>query len=199
MGVTLERACHERIKDSEGKGLTFRPDPPLVGFYPSRVRTVLVTGMSGTGKSTALAELQKHGFEVVDTDEDGWSEWCEEDGGYVWREDRMAELLDRDRDVTLYVSGTVSNQGRFYPQFDAVVLLSAPAEVLLRRIEARTTNDYGKAAEERALILGHIAEVEPLLRATCTHEIDAAQPVDQVVAALVRIGGGAVEARPPRC
>ncbi|MGZ4381130.1 MAG: hypothetical protein ACXVZ2_05455 [Gaiellaceae bacterium] len=86
------------------------------------------------------------------------------------------------------MSGTVSNQGRFYPQFDAVVLLTAPADVLLSRIEGRTTNDYGKTAEERDLILGHVAEVEPLLRATCTHEVDATQPIEKVVAELVAIG-----------
>jgi dephospho-CoA kinase len=146
--------------------------------------------MSGTGKSTALAALRRHGFEVVDTDVGGWTEWSDEEDGYLWREDRIAELLARDRTVPLYVSGTVSNQGGFYPQFDAVVLLSAPAEVLLGRIETRTTNEYGKTAEQRDLILEHLAEVEPLLRATCTHEIDAAQPIDDVVAELIAIGSG---------
>jgi len=63
-------------------------------------------------------------------------------------------------------------------------------DVLLRRIDARTTNAYGKAAEERALILGQVAEVEPLLRATCTYEIDATQPLTAVVAQLVEIGRG---------
>jgi hypothetical protein len=86
------------------------------------------------------------------------------------------------------VSGTVSNQGRFYSRFDAVVLLSAPAGVLLERIESRTTNDYGKTSEQRGLILAHLAEVEPLLRASCTHEIDAMQPMADVVAQLVEIG-----------
>ena len=147
-----------------------------------------MTGMSGTGKSTALGELRRRGFEVVDTDEPGWTEWRDEDGGYVWREERIAELLARDRTGTLYVSGTVSNQGRFYPRFEAVVLLTAPAEVLLGRIESRTTNDYGKTATERDLVLGHLAEVEPLLRATCTHEIDATQPIEKVVAELLAIG-----------
>ena len=153
------------------------------------MRRVLVTGMSGAGKSAALAELAEGGFEVVDTDVGGWTVWSDEEGGYVWREARIAELLDRDRDVSLYVSGTVSNQGRFYPRFDAVVLLSAPADVLLSRIEARTSNDYGKSADERALVLEHLAEVEPLLRATCTHEVDASRPLEEVVAQLAAIGG----------
>ncbi len=152
------------------------------------MRRVLVTGMSGTGKSTALAELAKRGFQVVDTDDAPWSDWSDAEGGYLWREDLVEELLSRDGGATLYVSGTVSNQGRFYPRFDTVVLLSAPVEVLLRRIETRTTNGYGKSPEDRALILRHVAEVEPLLRATCTHEIDAAQPIDAVVSELVEIG-----------
>jgi hypothetical protein len=47
-------------------------------------------------------------------------------------------------------------------------------------------------------ILEHVAEVEPLLRATCTHELDAAQPVDDVVAELILIAleGGRHEREP---
>jgi broad-specificity NMP kinase len=152
------------------------------------MRKVLVTGMSGTGKSSALAALQQRGFAVVDTDEGGWTVWSGLEDGYVWREERITELLEREDGPTLFISGTVSNQGRFYPQFDAVVLLSAPAEVLLPRIEGRTTNDYGKTNAERELIVQHLAEVEPLLRATCTHEIDASQPLERVVEQLAAIG-----------
>jgi hypothetical protein len=70
--------------------------------------------MSGTGKSSALVQLEKRGFQVVDTDVPPWSEWSDQDGGYVWREEPIAELLARDDGPTLYVAGTVSNQGRFY-------------------------------------------------------------------------------------
>ena len=154
------------------------------------MRRVLVTGMSGTGKSTALRELDKRGFLVVDTDVGGWTEWSEDDGGYVWREKRLEELLSREEGLVLYVSGTVSNQGRFYRYFDAVVLLSAPADVLVSRIEGRTTNAYGKTREERAVILAELVEVEPLLRATCTHELDATEPVERVVERLIEIGTG---------
>ena len=144
--------------------------------------------MSGAGKSTVLAELRRRGYEVVETDAPEWMEWSDEEGGYVWRDDRVAELLAREREVPLFVSGTVSNQGRFYADFDAVVLLSAPLEVLLGRIEDRTTNDFGKTPEEREQIIGDFAEFEHRLRATCTHELDATQPVEGLVAELIRIG-----------
>lgn len=147
--------------------------------------------MSGTGKSSALADLARLGFDAVDTDFGGWTEWSDSDGGYVWREDRIAELLARDRDRALFVSGTVSNQGRFYDQFDAVVLLSAPASVLLSRLETRTTNSYGKRSDERELILRELDEVEPLLRKRCTHEIDASKPLPEVVALLAELGQSA--------
>lgn len=146
--------------------------------------------MSGTGKSTVLAELARLGYETLETDVEPWSEWSHEAGGYVWNEEHLAELLGRDGETTLFVSGTVSNQGRFYDRFDAVVLLSAPAEVLLERIRTRTTNPFGKSAEERKRILADLAEVEPLLRATATHELDATRPVEVVVAELAAIVEG---------
>ena len=106
----------------------------------------------------------------------------------MWREERIAELLAGEEGPSLYVSGTVSNQGRFYERFDAVVLLSAPANVLIGRIETRSTNPYGKTAAQRELVLRDLAEVEPRIRRTCTHEIDATQPLEDVVNQLAELG-----------
>jgi len=141
--------------------------------------------MSGTGKTTALEELGRRGYRVVETDEPGWKEW--RDGEEVWQEQKIADLLAVDDPRTLYVSGCVANQGRFYDRFDAVVLLSAPAAVLLGRIESRTSNDFGKHPAEREQILGDLAGVEPLLRKTATHELDATRPVEEIVGELIRI------------
>jgi hypothetical protein len=88
----------------------------------------------------------------------------------------------------LFVAGCKTNQGRFYGQFDHIALLSAPAEVLLVRIAARTTNPYGKHPDERTLILRYLTEVEPRLRATATVEIDATAPVTEVIARLEALG-----------
>lgn len=67
---------------------------------------VLVTGMSGTGKTTLLEELARRGFLTVDTDYDGWTL---ADGS--WDAARMTALLDQRLEVI--VSGTVDNQVDF--------------------------------------------------------------------------------------
>ena len=147
---------------------------------------VLVTGMSGAGKSAALAELERRGHRVVDTDYDGWT-GGEPGAERLWDEGRMRALLDEHDEGALFISGTADNQGTFYPRFDAVVLLSAPAEVILERIDQRESNNFGKTAAERELILHHFATVEPLLRAGATAEIDTRAPLAEVVDALERI------------
>ncbi|WP_066933793.1 AAA family ATPase [Microtetraspora fusca] len=151
---------------------------------------VLITGMSGTGKSTALQILGSRGHRVVDTDYGQWSHWITLPDGssdWVWREEAIADLLAGHEQGALFVAGCKSNQGKFYPQFDHVVLLSAPAEVLLARVIARTNNPYGKRPEERDAILENLRVVEPLLRATATMEIDARAPIAQVVRQLERL------------
>ena len=152
---------------------------------------VLVTGMSGTGKSAALAELASRGHRVVDTDYGAYSEEvaCSDAGAWeqLWREDRIEALLDGYDDGVLFISGCVSNQGKFYPRFDAVVVLWAPANVILERVASRESNAFGKRDAERDRILYDLAKVEPLLRARATAEIDTRAPLDEVVDALESI------------
>ena len=149
---------------------------------------VLVTGMSGTGKSSALAELTRRGHRVVDTD---YGDWIEEGPERLWREDRIDALLTEHDNGLLFVSGCVPNQGKFYPRFDAIVLLSAPADVIVERVGTRDTNDYGKSEAERESILRDLAAVEPLLRAGATAEIDTRVSPPEVADELERIANRA--------
>lgn len=135
---------------------------------------LLITGMSGVGKSSVLRELGERGHPVIDTD---YGPWTTESG--LWDDVLMGALLGESADVV--VSGTVDNQGDFYDRFDHVVLLSAPISVILDRVRTRTTNPYGATAEEREEIRSNHASVEPLLRATSTVEIDATQPLRDIV------------------
>jgi dephospho-CoA kinase len=149
------------------------------------VKRVLLTGMSGTGKSSVVRELAARGFKAVDTD-DGWSEPLP-DGRQLWREDAIQALLATEDADVLFVAGCEENQAQFHAQFDHIILLSAPLNVLLGRLAARTSNPYGKAPEELSRIVNDIETVEPLLRRVADHEVQTTIPLREVVTAILQL------------
>jgi shikimate kinase len=112
-----------------------------------------------------LDELRRRGHLTLDTDYDGWVL-----ADHTWGESRMSAFLQAHRDV--FVAGTVENQGRSYDRFDHVVLLSAPVDVLVGRVAARTNNPYGKSAKDQNEIKHFVETVEPLLRRGASVELD---------------------------
>jgi len=148
---------------------------------------ILVTGMSGAGTSTLLAELARRGVATVDTD---YGDYTIDDR--LWDVDAMDALLGSHDD--LVVSGTVENQGDFYDRFAAVVLLSAPLEVLLKRVRTRTNNAYGSSREQQDEIRRYTAEVEPQLRRGATHELDGQRPVAELADEVMALMGGSAHA-----
>jgi len=159
--------------------------------YRSRVKRILLTGMSGTGKSTLIHELATRGYKAIDADD--WSEYriAEASGEreWLWREGTISELLDADDVDALFLGGCASNQVRFYAQFDHTVLLSAPIAVLLERLATRTNNSYGKHPDELEQVRHNKQTVEPLLRRIATTELDASAPIDQLIATIIELAG----------
>jgi dephospho-CoA kinase len=167
------------------------PDPP-----ETAVTRVLLTGMSGSGKSTLVAALVERGHLAVDLDDPAWSEYrvlgedevppgVEPGRDWVWREDRVAALLRTTDARPLFLAGCAPNQGRFRDEFDRVVLLTAPVDVTLTRLAARTTNPFGKSADERAKVLADKASFEPMLRAGADLVIETTEPIDTTVQRLL--------------
>ena len=163
------------------------------------MKRVLITGLSGVGKSSAIARLAELGYRAVDTDYGGYFELVHADdatrqrfGGeteWRWREDRIARLLDTEDAEVLFVAGTSSNQRTFYRRFDRIVLLTATAEVMATRMRTRTNNPYGHddADVERQLDLKPI--LEPLLRQAADAVIDTTNvAVDDVVKQILALG-----------
>ena len=163
------------------------------------MRRVLLTGMSGTGKSAVIQALAARGFKAVDADTDEWCEWVDvpddpdawvqSGADWVWREDRIQRLLSTDDAEVLFVSGCPTNQVKFYPQFDQIVLLTAPASTIAERLMSRTTNAYGKDPEELARVLKLQQTVVPLLRRRASLEVDTSTPLDEVVASILAHAG----------
>jgi dephospho-CoA kinase len=151
------------------------------------VKRVLLTGMSGTGKSAVVRELAARGYKAVDTD-DGWCQVLA-DGRQLWREDAIATLLATEDADMLFVAGCEENQARFHPQFDHIILLSAPVPILMQRLATRTSNPFGKAPAELRQVLDDVAATEPRLRRIADHEVVTTAPLPEIVTTILKLVG----------
>lgn len=164
---------------------------PLARNEGLKVKRILITGMSGTGKSAVIEELLQRGYRAVDLDAPEWSHWADaapsEDltpkvgQDWVWREDRVRDLLSLSEGKYLFVSGCAENMGKVFDMIDTVVLLSAPLETVMGRLKGRSGVGYGQTAGEQHKVAQLIKAVEPLLRQSAHIEIDTQQPVAQTV------------------
>lgn len=147
-------------------------------------RRVLLTGMSGVGKSTIVGELRQRGFCAVDMDEAGWSQ-RDGAGHQRWNLDRLRAAMDAAGAAPLLVAGCAEDQAAV--AFTHRILLSAPWAVMARRIDTRSGNPYGKCPAELREIRTNLERFEPLLRRAADREIVTDQPLEAVVAAVLAV------------
>jgi shikimate kinase len=161
------------------------------------MKRVLITGMSGTGKSAVVRELAARGHWAVDLDTPEWSQWVDVDASdrltpwqgrdWVWREDRVRALLSGDNEGTLFISGCAENMKRLFPLIDTIILLSAPIATIMKRLEARSSDGYGDTDQERQKVGELIATIEPMLRESASHQIDTRRPVQATVDEILKL------------
>ena len=144
---------------------------------------VLITGMSGTGKSSLVHELRKRGYVAYDADDDGFSE-PRQDGRWGWRAEEVAELLSRSPDQLLFFAGCSEEQA--WLPFDYRVLLTAPEPVMIERLRTRTDNTYGKREQQLSHVLTDLAEIEPLIRRSADLVLTPTEPPARVADVLLR-------------
>ncbi len=120
---------------------------------------VLITGRSGTGKSTICTELQRRGLPAFDGDKvPGLADWTDVRGNRVyvdyskpinrgttlwtWDPKVLIKLLTTTGDI--YLCGSADNDLDLLELFDEAVALTLPPNVQRQRILNRIEHDYGK-------------------------------------------------------
>lgn len=141
--------------------------------------------MSGVGKSTIAERLSELGYKAIDIDY-GFSV-VDERGGQRWDVDRVRELLATEDVDVLFVVGSDDSQVLFYGDFDDIVLLSTPRDVMVERLASRTNNPFGKSPDELAKVLADLERYEPMMRRSATHEIDTSKPFDRVIEEILSL------------
>jgi shikimate kinase len=143
---------------------------------------VLLTGMSGTGKSALVRELRRRGYAAHDAD-DGFAE-PRADGRWGWRVDLVGALLAEAPSGLLFFAGCSEEQAEL--PFDYRVLLTAPRPVLVQRLRTRTNNAYGRDDRELSQVLADLVEVEPLLRRSADLVLATTAPTAEIADVLLR-------------
>ena len=141
---------------------------------------VLITGMSGVGKSTVLRHLDEEAIKI-ELDEDDWMVWSEEYQEEVIDIERLIKLFESNPENNIFISGTAINQGKIYPNLDAVITLTAPLDVMKSRIISRTENPFGKSEAEWAKIVADKQEFEAQIIAGSDLVINTDQPIEVTI------------------
>lgn len=136
-------------------------------------KSIFVTGVTGSGKSSISKELNRLGYKAYDIEElDSMFKMIRKDtredfedydnadiekvknADWVCDKNKLEELLKKQSDEIMFYCGVASNNSKITPLFDQIILLKASPEVLRKRLSSREeTKDMGNTAENREWIL----------------------------------------------
>ena len=165
---------------------------------------VLITGSAGAGKSAVAAGLARRGVACIDDDEDPFlarfvdsagavvaEEPAEPDYAWLsrhsweWDPGRLDELICATAPETLFLCGGADNQLDLADRFGQVFLLEIDEPTMLTRLDARQDGVWGRAGDSREYIRRLLPGYQERLRTFGAVPIDATQPLDQVVDAIL--------------
>lgn len=166
---------------------------------------VQVAGCSGAGKSTVAAVLARRDLVSIDADDDPLLARFADPAGAVvaeepaapdlawlarhswaWDPARLDELIRAAAPATLYVCGGADNQEELAGRFTQVFLLEIDEPTMLARLDARRDHhDWGRIGDTREYLRRKLPALQDRLRASGAILIDARQPPDQVVDAIL--------------
>jgi adenylate kinase family enzyme len=167
---------------------------------------VQIAGCSAAGKSTVAAELGRRGLVSIDADGDPrLARFVDQAGAVVaeepaepdlawlgrhswaWDPARLDELIQAAAPTTLYVCGGADNQHEVTDRFTQVFLLEIDEPTMLARLDARRDNhDWGRIGDTREYLRRKLPVLQERLRASGAIPVDARQPLDQVVDAILK-------------
>jgi len=165
---------------------------------------VLITGMSGAGKSTIAEVLARRGLASLDADNDPLlARSVDRDGNVVedtavpdfawlarhswaWDPARLDELIRAAAPATLYVCGGAANELELADRFTHMFLLEMNEPTMLARLDAPSRdNHWGRIGDTREYLRRRLPGHQDRLRAFAAIPIDARQPLDHVVDAIL--------------
>lgn len=150
---------------------------------------VLLTGMSGVGKSTILDYLNREGHLTIDLDYDGWIFFDDTIDDYVMDSSRILDFIKLNDDKNIFIAGTTINQKEIYPYLEFVIALTAPLEVMKERLQNRENNPFGKSEGDWSKVVDDKMHFEPRIIQSSDLTISTDKPVHDVIKEIYSLIG----------
>lgn len=162
----------------------------------------LITGESGTGKTTLGRKLKEQGYDVIDIDEDGFCRWehkvtravvdyeavlnKEFLDAHMWvcDIDKVKDVSNRDS----YIIGMPENLNELIDLVDKIILLECPPEIFIYRINMRSDNDFGKDESTQKEILNRYQTFNKEMIQKGADVVRTDTTIENVVAKVLAMG-----------
>ncbi len=168
------------------------------------VKSIYITGIAGSGKTSISAELTKRGYKAYNIEEveglfmafdrrtgkpfenyDSDNFEMVQNHDWVCDKNKLQELMRKNSDGISFYCGIASNTGEILPLFYKSVLLEPSSEVVRKRLTERKNNDFAKTPEVQEWVLGRRAYFENYMKAKGAIVIDADRSLVEVADEII--------------
>jgi len=135
-------------------------------------KSILITGISGTGKSAICDELNRLGYKAFNIEEikglfsminkktckpfknfDNDNIESVKQADWICNKRKLQHLMKKNSEEKLvFYCGTASNLNDLLQLFDKIFLLQTNQKILRERLSNRTSNNFGRTAEIQKLV-----------------------------------------------
>ena len=168
-------------------------------------QSILITGVSGSGKSEVSRQLKSLGHETYDMD--SIEDLCvmvdkktglptPYDNGndlekiqkmnWLYKKDRLADFIANQKNETAFYCGFPNNLQEILPLFTKIILLTASPDNIRQRLVSRTDNGFGKSVEVQNHILNGKDKLERELQEKGAFTVSTDASVIDVMTAVIR-------------
>lgn len=168
-------------------------------------KSILITGVSGSGKSEVSRQLKALGHETYDMD--SIEELCvmvdKKTGlptpydnnndlekiqkmNWLYIKDRLADIIANQKSETAFYCGFPNNLQEILPLFTKVILLTASPDNIRYRLVTRTDNGFGESIEVQEHILNGKDALERDLREKGAVAVSTNDSVANVMTAVLK-------------
>jgi dephospho-CoA kinase len=169
-------------------------------------KSILITGISGSGKTAVSSALREKGYFSYDiddiprlftmfdkrtnqllTNQDNSNIEQVMNMSWICNVERLQHLMSEEKNDIAFYCGNAENLTEITPFFDIVILLKADDEIIRKRLSSRISNDFGKTTEIQDWILNSKEEWENASKRMGAIVIDTNKDINQVITEILKV------------